>query len=119
MSLSLDGLYSGYDDVYGKNSSTEKTEALKDTLSKTDFSSSSEDELLQVCKDFEAYFVEQVFKSMEKMIPKDENEEKSDYLEMFGDTLTQEYAKSATEQGEGLGLAKMLYEQMKRNYNID
>ena len=39
-------------------------------------------------------------------------------MKMFGDTLTQEYEKSATEQGDGLGLAQMLYEQMKRNYGL-
>ena len=40
------------------------------------------------------------------------------YVDMFKDTLYQEYAESATERGDGIGIAKMLYEQMKRNYDL-
>jgi len=114
MSISLDGLYNKYDDMYTSNNKSD-LEKLQSSINNTS-SASSDDELMQVCKDFEAYFAEQVFKAMEKMVPKSEEDE-SDYMQMFGDTLTQEYAKSATEQGDGLGLAQMLYEQMKRNYN--
>ena len=39
--------------------------------------------------------------------------------EYYEDSLYQEYAKAITEQGDGIGLAKTLYEQMKRNYNIE
>lgn len=74
--------------------------------------SASDEELMEVCKSFEAYFLEQVMKGMEKTIPY--NEEKNSYREYFGDMLYQEYAKSATEN-QGLGLAQMLYEAMKRN----
>ena len=114
-SISLDGLYSGYD-MYTSNK-TEDLEKLQNSINNTS-ASSTEDELMEVCKEFEAYFAEQVFKAMEKMVP-ESSEDESDYMKMFGDTLTQEYAKSATEQNGGLGLAQMLYEQMKRNYGID
>ncbi len=115
MAISLDGLYSGYDDMYTSSNKVD-LEKLQSSINNTS-STSTDDELMQVCKDFEAYFAEQVFKAMEKMVPKSEEDE-SDYMQMFGDTLTQQYAKSATEQGDGLGLAQMLYEQMKRNYSI-
>ena len=53
------------------------------------------------------------------MIPKDDEDSSgTGYVEMFKDTLYQEYAKSATERGDGIGIAKMLYEQMKRNYEL-
>ena len=45
--------------------------------------------------------------------------ETNQYMEMFNDNLIKEYAASATSQNEGLGIAKMLYEQMKRNYGVD
>ncbi len=115
MAISLDGLYSGYDEMYTSNNKVD-LEKLQSSINNTS-STSTDDELMQVCKDFEAYFAEQVFKAMEKMVPKSEEDE-SDYMQMFGDTLTQEYAKNATEQGDGLGLAQMLYEQMKRNFQI-
>jgi flagellar protein FlgJ len=120
MDMSLDSLtdvYNDYSDMYSQRN--DKTSALKDKLSSTDYSTVADDELMEVCKDFEAYFTEQVFKALERMVPKSEESSSSTYMDYFGDTLTQEYAKSATEQGGGLGIAQMLYEQMKRNYGID
>lgn len=124
MSMSLDGLYNQYSDMYTSGSAQNAAAAdkLKDTLSKKDYSKSTEDELMEVCKEFETYFTEQVLKAMEKMIPEsdDESSSMSSYMDYFGDTLTQEYAKNITESndGNGLGIAQMLYEQMKRNYGL-
>lgn len=126
MSMSLDGLYSQYSDMYTSDAAKDsaKADKLKDTLSKTDYSKSTDDELMSVCKEFESYFTEQVFKSLERMVPEndeDSGSSVSSYTDYFGDMLTQEYAKNATESnnGKGLGIAQMLYEQMKRNYGLD
>jgi len=118
MSVStIDNYLSSYTDTYS-NSSTKAT-GLQDKLS-GDLSKASDDELMSVCKEFEAYFTEQAFKAMQKMVPESEDKESNSgasTLDMFKDNLVQQYASSAT-QGEGLGLAKMLYEQMKRNYSL-
>lgn len=99
-----------------ENSSTAK---LEESL-KSDYSSATDQELMDVCREFEQYFVEQVFKEMRKTIP--ESESTSSYTstmkEYFEDGLYQEYAKAITEQGNGVGLAQTLYEQMKRNYEL-
>lgn len=99
---------------------TSSTTKLEESL-KTDYSQATSDELMDVCKEFEQYFVEQIFKQMRKTIP--ESESTSSYTstmkEYYEDSLYQEYAKAITEQGDGVGLAKTLYEQMKRNYNIE
>jgi len=87
-----------------------KAESIKAALNKSD---ATDEELMEVCKDFEAYLLEQVFKGMEKTVLKDEEEE-NDYLMHFSDKLYEEYAKEAT-KGQGIGLAQMLYEAMKRN----
>lgn len=111
-------MLSGIGEYYSQYNKTDATsDKLSSTLSSTDYSKATDDELMEVCKEFEAYFAEQVIKSMEKMIPKDEDSETSKYLDYFGDTLTQELASAVTEQSD-LGLAQMLYEQMKRNYSI-
>ncbi|MCR5344471.1 MAG: rod-binding protein [Lachnospiraceae bacterium] len=86
---------------------------------KADLSKSQDSELMSVCKEFEAYFTEQVFKAMDKMVPKSDmlsssNQQLHDY---YKGQLIQKYAEQSAE-GEGLGIAKMLYEQMKRNYDI-
>ena len=113
--MDISGISSLYD--YSTLSSSPKSN-LEDKLS-SDLSTSTEDELMDACKEFEAYFVEQMFKAMERMIPEREDESSTtkNTMDYFGDMLTQEYAKTATE-GEGLGIAQMLYEQMKRNYDL-
>ena len=41
---------------------------LKDQINNTDYATATEDELLDACKQFEAYFLEQVFKEMQKTV---------------------------------------------------
>lgn len=110
---------SSYYDTYTKNNVS--ADNMKDKLS-TDYSTATDDEMMEVCKEFEAYFTEQVFKAMQKMVPEsDDSSSSTSYVSMFKDTLIQEYADLSSESngGEGLGIAKMLYEQMKRNYGVD
>lgn len=113
MSSTLSGVEGLYTSDYWK--STQTTKNLEKTL-ESDVSQKTDDELMDACKEFETYLVEQMFKAMQKMVPKNEEEE-NDYTEMFGDMLTQEYAKSSTSQ-QSLGIAQKLYEQMKRNYGL-
>lgn len=112
MSISIDNYASQLYHTYESQNST--SSKLQDTLSK-DYASATDEELMGVCKEFEAYFAEQVFKSLQKMVPENEEESSNQTLSYFKDMMIQEYAKSATE-GEGLGLAKMMYESMKREY---
>ena len=75
---------------------------------------------MDVCKEFEAYFVEQMFKAMQKMVPESSEEQSASTKQLqdyYKDEMIKSMAESSTE-GEGLGLAQMLYEQMKRNYNL-
>ena len=116
---SLTGTSSYYTDQYSAS-----TSSLQDTLNNTDYSTATDEELMEACKSFEQYFIEQALKGMEKMIPDNDDEDSStSYVEMFKDTLYQEYAEIASDQvngtsgNTGLGIAQMLYEQMKRNYS--
>jgi len=133
MSESITGLSNtNYSDVYDS-----KASSLTNKLTGTDYSKASDDELMSVCKDFESYFLEQVLKSMEKMAKVDSDDEDSNLFtsmagiggtedtslntlgSYFGDEMVSSYAKLMTNsnQGEGLGIAQKLYEQMKRNYS--
>ena len=116
MSLTMAGLGALYDTNTKSNATTNQ---LEDTL-KSDLSKATEDELMDVCKDFEAYFTEQMFKAMQKMIP--ESEEVSASTRQLQDYYKEQMVQSFAEQsaqGEGLGLAQMLYEQMKLNYGLE
>ena len=96
-----------------QNASAAKTEKLSSSLSGIENGTATDEELMDACKDFEAYLVEQVIKSAKKAMLSDEDSEGA-YMKMFGDTLTQSYAEMITETAD-LGIAQMLYESMKRN----
>lgn len=118
--LITSGIGSYYMDSVSDTSSS--TSELEKTLGSGDLSNASDDELMQVCKDFESYFIEQMFKSMEKMIPKDEDEDErssmSSMTDYYKEEMMSKYAEYASESdgGKGLGIAQTLYEQMKRTY---
>lgn len=122
MNLSgINGLtdYSGY-----INSANEaSTQALQNKLNNTVSEASSDDELLEACKEFESYLWEQVFKEMEKtakVFSDDEDKDgyASNMVDYFKDSVIQEISNQAANQGAN-SVAQMLYEQMKRNYNIE
>lgn len=90
---------------------------LKDKNSKLHNNKSEDEldkELMEACKSFETYFVEQVLKEMRKTVEENENNSYS----YFNDLLYREYAGTITKQGE-LGLSQTLYESMKRDSIID
>lgn len=108
-----------YSDYYSKASDA-SSKALEGSLGNIGEQVTNE-ELMDACKEFETYFLEQVYKGMEKTIMKAEDDESSttsQYMDYFGDMQTQAYAQAAANQGNGIGLATQLYEQMKRNYGL-
>ena len=111
--ISLDSI-SSYIDTAKKASAGSD---LQKTLGK-DLSTASDEELMDVCKEFEAYFIEQVLKEAEKMVPdSDEDSSMSQLTDFYKDTVRQEMASKIGEQS-GNSFAQMMYEQMKRNYNL-
>ena len=87
------------------------TSALESKLN-ADFSDASDEELLSVCK--------QVLKQVEKTVKfdkDDENSYASQMVDYFKDTAIQTISDEITDQ-EGGSFAQMMYEQMKRNYNL-
>lgn len=116
--VDMTDIASMYSDVYA-SAANQTANKIKNQLDGADYSNATDDELLAACKQFEAYFVEQLYKGMMKTIPK--SEETSNYTSMmtdfYKDQMIQSMAEQTTKQ-TNLGLAQMLYEQMKRNYGI-
>lgn len=112
MSLSVDGLSSYYLNNMSGAAGTDRAEKLQQTLTNTDVSTADDAELLEACKSFETYFVEQVFKEMKKTVHSSDDD--GEYMQYFGDMLNEQYAKAVTDSGE-LGIAQILYDSMKRN----
>ena len=115
--MDIGNITSMYQDIYA-SASNQSTAKLEGQLDK-DYAKATDDELMDACKQFEAYFLEQVFKEMQKTIPKNEDSSSNSNLtDYFKDQMIQSIAEDSTEQNS-LGLAQMLYEQMKRNYNME
>lgn len=111
---------SGISSAYTSYLSSQASNKLDSRIKTKDYSQSSDEELLSACKEFEAYFLEQIFKEMQKTVDvfKEEKTSPNDSLvDFFKDNTIQELASVSTES-QGLGLAQMLFEQMKRNYNL-
>ena len=101
---------------YATQTAKDSQAARLKSVANADYSNSTDDELMDVCKQFESYFLEQVFKQMAKTVNLTSGDDKStsNLVDFFKDNTIQELAAQSTETNS-LGLAQMLYEQMKRN----
>ncbi len=121
--MDMSGITSSYmnyaDTLTG--ATTGKSASSISSLENKDLSKATDDELMEVCQEFEAYFMEMVMKEMMKttsLFGEDNSGSNSTLVNYFKDSAITDLAKSATEQNS-LGLAQTLYEQMKRNYGLD
>ncbi len=114
MSMDIGTLYNQY--ITDTTQSNAKTSSINQTVNK-DMKNASDEELMDACKEFEAYFIEQVFKGMRDTVIPAEEKTSMTMKDYFEDNMYQEYAKNASDQGD-YGIAQMLFEQMKRNYEL-
>lgn len=118
--MDIGGMGSVYADYMASQLSSSKADTIKNKIENS-AATPNEEELLDACKQFESYFLEQVFNSMlettKVFSDDDENGYASKMVDYFKDYAVQNLCEQAT-AGDGLGLANMLYEQMKRNYGI-
>lgn len=109
MSITIDSPYMSLNRSINSSSNV-NSERLSKNIGNIN-SQTDDKELLEACKGFEQYFVEQVMKEFTKSL---EEFNDNTYMQYFGDTLISEYAGKVTESGT-LGLAQMLYDSMKSN----
>jgi flagellar protein FlgJ len=107
MAISIGSTYLDYNNALADTSKV-NADKLSANINKIN-SETSDEELMEACKSFEQYFVEQVIKEFTKSI---EEFQGNKYMDMFGDTLITEYAGKVSDSGN-LGIAQMLYESMK------
>ena len=119
MSISMDGMASMLN-TGTANMNNLNANKVQNSL-KGVSSSTKEDELLQVCKDFQSYFIEEVIKEIKNNMTEEEDGTDSsvatltDYhmdgvIELISDQVLDQSGNSFTQQ---------LYEQMKRNYGLE
>ena len=100
------------------NASTAKSNSLKNSVNGLS-SNSSDEELMEVLKDFESYFLEQMIKQMKETFTNEDEESSmaSQYTDTFMDYAIEEIADKLLDEVGG-NMTQQLFEQMKRNYNI-
>jgi flagellar protein FlgJ len=69
--------------------------------------------LKKSCQDFEALFVQSLFKAMRKTVPEGGLFEKDNATSMFEEMMDQEIATSISRK-QSLGLADQIYRQMEK-----
>lgn len=106
---------SSINDINGikMDTSRSKTDSFQQALEAAQKSGDKE-KLLAACQDFEALFIQMMFKSMRNTIPKDGLIPKSFSQEVFEEMLDEELSKKMA-KGQGIGLAQEIYKQLSRN----
>lgn len=119
MSMDVSGITSMLNQTGATNSANSaKADSLKNSVNGLS-SNSTDEELMEVLKDFESYFIEQMIKQMKETFT-DEDEESSmasQYTDTFMDYAIEDVADLLLEEVGG-SMTQQLFEQMKRNYNI-
>lgn len=120
MSTTINDLYGslstttlGADSLSGMASAGKLTNSIQDA--------STSEEMMEACEEFEVYLLQKMFQSMEettKIFSDEDEEDGGEYMNMFGDKLYQSVAENMVKSGQGIGLAKTLYESMARNAGL-
>lgn len=72
--------------------------------------------LMDVCREFESIFIHMMLKEMKKSVPDDGIIEKSQGTKIFEEMHLEELSKDVSKGDNGIGIAKMLYDQFKSGY---
>lgn len=83
------------------------------SYSNRDYSKMSDKRTREVSQEFEALFINELFKSMRKTVGKDKWLHGGLKQDIFEDMLYSEYAKESSRQG-GIGLGKMVFDYLKQ-----
>ncbi|MFO8086027.1 MAG: rod-binding protein [Desulfobacterales bacterium] len=90
-----------------------KTENLKHASCKNDRKA-----LNQLCQDFESVFINSLFQEMRKSVPDEGYLENDMGMDLFQEMMDMEVAREMSNRG-GLGLGKLLYEQLQNKQGND
>jgi peptidoglycan hydrolase FlgJ len=88
------------------------------TPKENDSTGNNQDSLKQLCQDFESVFINSLFQEMRKSIPDEGYLERSLGMNIFQEMMDMEVAGEMSRKG-GLGLGRLLYEQLRDKYDLD
>lgn len=117
-SVDIDGLsVDAYRSFQAREIANANIDKLKNNLTATGQNKDATDEeLMDACKQFEAYFLEQIFKQMYKSVEAingESTDPQASLVSYFRDSTISDIASTSVDT-QSNGLAQMLYESMKR-----
>ena len=117
-STGIDGLnIDAYRSFQAQEIANQNIDRLKNDLTATGQNKTATDkELMDACKQFEAYFLEQIFKQMYKSVEAingESTDPQASLVSYFRDSTISDIASTSVDT-QSNGLAQMLYESMKR-----
>ncbi len=89
-----------------------KTPAQDDAVSPEEVE--KDRKLRKACADFEAIFISYLFQTMRKTVPESSYMTKMPGKDTYTMIMDQKLSQEMAQRGGGIGLQKLLYEQMKR-----
>lgn len=106
--------------TYFTNYSVDASDPSADKVSGTIQKAQTDEEMMNACRQFEAYLIQQMYKNMEeatKILTEDEDDDggSSDYIDLFSDNYLEDIANRMVSSGQGLGIAEQLYNSIKAN----
>lgn len=118
MSVDISGITG---DIYNRITATKQdsatTSAFEEQLKKA--SQEQDDKaLMEACREFETYFVNQMFNAMRKTVQDGGLIPKSNGEKIFEDMLYEEYADEIS-KGQGVGIAKMMFQQLSNSGSVN
>ena len=103
-----------YSTALSQEKEVNETNAFKETLEKAAGNKDLE-KLKEASQEFEAYFLNTLFKEMRKTVQEGGLTEKSQARTTFEEMLDEEMSKTISQKG-GIGLSDMIYNNMVRAY---
>ena len=93
------------------NKNIDNRKAFESKLVKA-FDEKDKEKLREACSEFEAIFLDMMYKQMKKTVPESSLTEKSPGREIFEEMLDDEIIKDSKQRG--IGIADMMYKQLAR-----
>lgn len=115
--MDVKGIGSDLLNTYTDSSNAKEVETKFETIFEAALESQDDQELQKAYEEYEAYYVQKLFKEMRKTIPEGGMFEESNERNIFEDMLDEEYSKVISE-ARGFGVADALYRQLNPKYGV-
>lgn len=102
-----------------RNSLAEKKDSAFQTLVKKAQAEQDEKKLMESCQEIEALFIHQMLRQMRASVPQGGLINESSATKIYQEMLDEEYSKLMAKSQNRMGIADVLYKQLKQNLSAE